>query len=257
MSKSKFQIGIFIVLAGIATIFALRFIHNRYGNNVVDIPKSSNPVPNEPKTTNKPEDKDPKPEIVNPKSSLLLPVPFTSQAPTANWDELHNEACEEASSIMANEYFSGNKNTTLAPAFVEGEISKLTDWQDKNFGYHLSINTQETVRMIKEVYGLNAEIMENFNVDTIKKALTEGKLILVPANGRLLGNPNFKSPGPIYHMLVIRGYTSNSIITNDPGTRKGLNYPYTFDVLYNANGDYSHETHEVDLSKKMVIAVWK
>ena len=25
---------------------------------------------------------------------FLLQVPFTPQAPTANWDEMHNEACE-------------------------------------------------------------------------------------------------------------------------------------------------------------------
>src|SRR3954467_10835183 len=36
--------------------------------------------------------------------TLLLKVPFTPQAPTANWDELHNEACEEASSLMAGLY---------------------------------------------------------------------------------------------------------------------------------------------------------
>src|SRR5688572_5442442 len=39
--------------------------------------------------------------------TLLLKVPFTPQAPTANWDELHNEACEEASSLMAAAYFNG------------------------------------------------------------------------------------------------------------------------------------------------------
>ena len=33
--------------------------------------------------------------------ALNLPIPFTPQAPTGNWDELHNEACEEAGAIMA------------------------------------------------------------------------------------------------------------------------------------------------------------
>jgi len=259
MTKFKFQIaGIIFLLAAIAAVSAIFFINRRYQPAVIDVPKIDNKKPvtasTSPDTTNK---QDPKPPILKPiPNTFLLSVPFTSQAPTANWDELHNEACEEASVIMAAEYFSGNESSTLTAAFVEKEITKLTEWQDNAFGYHLSIDTAETVKMIKEVYGLNAEILENFDEETLKKTLTDGKLIIFPANGRLLGNPNFKSPGPIYHMLVIKGFTSQSFITNDPGTRKGQNYPYSFDVLYNANGDYSHETKEVDRNKKMVIAVW-
>ncbi len=59
-------------------------------------------------------------------STKILSVPFTPQAPTANWDELHNEACEEASAIMANAYFSGMTKQTLNPDYVENEISRLT-----------------------------------------------------------------------------------------------------------------------------------
>ena len=148
-------------------------------------------------------------------------------------------------------------DTLIDPKTVESEIQKLSDWQQQNFGYHLSINTAETARMVKEVYGLETEIINNFTADDIKKALSQNKLVLFPANGRLLYNPNFKSPGPKYHMLLIKGYNQDTFITNDPGTKKGLNYPYTFDVLYNANGDYDHEKSEVDLSKKMVMVVWK
>ena len=195
-------------------------------------------------------------------ATLLLPVPFTPQAPTANWDELHNQACEEASAIMAAFYFSPPKTGTekgvaLDPKIVESEIQKLTEWQDKNFGYHLSINSEETAKMIKEVYGLKAEIVENFDEATLKKTLADGKLILLPANGRMLLNPNFKSPGPKYHMLVIKGYNSQGFLTNDPGTKKGLNYPYSFVTLYNANGDYEHTTEEVDTKQKNVIMIWK
>ena len=58
-------------------------------------------------------------------------------------------------------------------------------------------------------------------------------------------------------MLVIRGYTPTSIITNDPGTRNGLNYAYDFDTLYNANGNWDHETEKVDLNIKNIIIIWK
>ena len=188
---------------------------------------------------------------------LNLPVPFTPQAPTANWDELHNEACEEASAIMAYAYFQGMKDATLKPEFVEAEISKITEWEVSAFGYYLDINTEEIVRLLKEFYGLQTKILTDYSEDDIKKELGQNRLVLLPANGRLLGNPNFRSPGPPYHMIVLRGFNQSQFITNDPGTRKGLNYPYSFDTLYKANGGFDHSKHEVDLSKKMVISVWK
>lgn len=185
-------------------------------------------------------------------SSLLVKVPFTPQAPTANWDELHNEACEEASAIMAHAYFEQIKS--LSPGLVEREISKLTDWQNQNYGYHLSINTNEVVKMIREVYGLKTEVVP-ISEQTIKRALADNKLIIYPANGQMLENPFFKQPGPIYHMLVITGYNEKGFITNDPGTKRGQDYHYSYDILRSANGNWDHSAHEVDLSDKRIIIV--
>jgi hypothetical protein len=188
-------------------------------------------------------------------SELLLTVPFTPQAPTANWDELHNEACEEASMIMANAYY--NHISSLPPATVEKEISKLTKWQQETFGYYLSISTSEAARMGEEVYGLNTEIVQ-FNVETIKQALADNKLVVYPAMGQMLGNPYFTGEGPIYHMLVITGYDDNdNFITNDPGTKRGLNYKYSFDTLEAAAGNWVSSAHAVDTSDKRIIIVSK
>lgn len=197
-------------------------------------------------------------ETLTPPAELKLTVPFTPQAPTANWDELHNEACEEASVIMAWAYY--NNITSLSPVVVETEITKLTKWQQINYGYHLSITTAETARMANEVYDLSAEI-QNFNLETIKLALTEGKLIIVPAQGQLLDNPYFTPPGPLYHMLVITGYYSKNgveyFITNDPGTRRGKDYEYTFETIATAAGNYSHTTKKVNTSDQNIIIISK
>jgi hypothetical protein len=188
-------------------------------------------------------------------STLLLQVPFTPQAPTANWDELHNEACEEASAIMAGAYFAGRTETKLPAEFVEAEIAKLTQWQQNNFGYYLNADAAETARMIEAVYGLNTTIIRDFTETDLKQALNENKLVVLPAAGRLLGNPNFRRPGPLYHMLVIKGYTTTAFVTNDPGTRNGLNYSYAFETLYNAAADWDHTNHTVDTAKKIAIIV--
>lgn len=190
-------------------------------------------------------------------NSVALKVPFTPQAPTANWDELHNEACEEASSLMAAAYFDGSTEINLKPEFVEQEIDKLTEWQTENYGYYLDTTVAETARMIEEVYNLKTELVTNFSEDDIKEALANGKLVILSANGRLLGNPNFKTPGPIHHMLVITGYNKLGFITNDPGTRKGLNYFYDFETLYNSSADWDHAKSTTDTSIKTIIIVSK
>lgn len=254
MKNFKYQSGIIIVLAVIATVVALNVIKQRHQVVIVDIPKYGHTTPSPAPT---PSGSPTPPSSPQPKTSLLLSVPFTPQAPTANWDTIHNEDCEEASAIMADAYYNGPHNAKLDPAYVEGLLTKLTDWEMQTFGYNLDINSEETVKMIEANFSLNAEAMNGFTVDDIKKNLENNKLVLIPENGQLLGNPNYKQPGPKYHMLVIRGYTSDSIITNDPGTKNGLNYSYSFDTLYNANGDWDHQTNSVDLSKKNVIAVWK
>lgn len=201
---------------------------------------------------------EPEPEPVEIPAEVRLDVPFTAQAPTGNWDELHNEACEEASVIMAWAYF--NDITSLPAARVETEITKLTEWQQDNYGYYLSITTPETARMAEQVYGLETEVT-SYNTETIKQALAEGKLVIVPAQGQLLGNPNFTPPGPPYHMFVITGYyTAGGVdyfITNDPGTRRGADYEYSFDTVSTAAGNYSHSTKSVNTSDQDIIMVSK
>jgi hypothetical protein len=208
------------------------------------------------------------------KSSVNLPVPFTAQAPTGNWDTLHNEACEEASAIMAMTYYNDSyKNITkLDSNFVEEQLTKLTDWEMQTFGYNLDINSEETVKMITANYPLNAKVQNNFTFDDIKKELNQNHLVLIPVNGQLIGNPNYKQPGPKYHVLVIRGYSDASVgtqapsgaaersallITNDPGTRNGQNYIYDFKTLYDANGNWDHNTERVDLAQKNIIIISK
>lgn len=131
-------------------------------------------------------------------------VPFTAQAPTGNWDELHQDTCEEANAIMAYAYFNNHRETNLAPTFVESEITKLVNWEDAQFGYHKDTNAIETAQMIRDVYGLQTKIVTNYTEKDLKTALAENKVIIYFAAGRLLGNPNFQTPGPLYHVLTIK-----------------------------------------------------
>jgi len=192
-----------------------------------------------------------------PTGGLLLKVPFTPQAPTGNWDELHNEACEEASAIMADAYFSGDTRTKIPATEVEAQITALTNWEQSRFGYFLDTTVAETAEMIRSFYNLNAVVVENYTEKDIKDALNANKIVITSVNGRLIGNPYYKQPGPIYHMLVVRGYTATQLITNDPGTRNGENYKYSFATLKNAPADWNHATNTIDENKSLMIVVSK
>lgn len=167
-----------------------------------------------------------------------LKVPFIVQAPYANWDEVHQEACEEVAMIMADQYFDGVKKISTNNA--DWEILKLVDWENENLGFFKDTNTIETAQILKDYFNLNAEISEEVTADKIKQALLENKIVILPTAGRVLDNPYFSGEGPIYHMLIVRGWDKNNFVTNDPGTKRGENFKYSYENLLNAVHDWNN-----------------
>jgi len=172
--------------------------------------------------------------------SLDYKVDFASQAPYGVWDSLHEEACEEAAMIIAVKYF---KQEILTPHIMEQGLLNLIDWEQAN-NYPVDLTATEAKDILVNYFKLKAELVTEVTVDRIKKELTDSKLIIIPAAGRLLGNPYFQTPGPIYHMLVIRGYNATEFITNDPGTKRGDGFKYKYQTLINAIHDWDHQRAE-------------
>ncbi len=192
--------------------------------------------------------------------SVNLNVPFTVQAPFANWDRTHEEACEEAATLMVHKYWDkaeskDQKAEKIPPQEAEQAIQDLVQFQKKRYGFFESTTAKETTRFIKDKWGYTtADLIENPTLAQMKKELAAGFPIIVPAAGRQLGNPNFKRPGPLYHMLVIKGYTADGwIITNDPGTRRGADYRYRPNGLLNAIHDWNGG--KVESGRKVMIIV--
>ena len=178
--------------------------------------------------------------ILRPK--VKIDVPFYVQSPFAKWDDLHNEACEEASLIMAESWI---KNEVLEKQELNQKILDSVVWQKENWGGHFDLNSQEVVELANKYFEIE-KIYYTFvnSVDDIKKELNKGNLVIVPTAGRLLGNPYYRTPGPAYHMLVVVGYNKKDIITNDPGTRNGENFSYSSDVFFNAIHDWPFSIKE-------------
>ena len=182
-----------------------------------------------------------------------LAVPFISQAPHANWDEAHEEFCEEASLLMAASFVLGQ--SISGPDDAEQKLQAIRAFEEMRFGYYKDTTAEETAVILREYYKLSAvSVVYEPTIADIRAAVASGKSVIVPAAGRQLGNPYFKQPGPLYHMLVVKGYTKDGrFITNDPGTRRGANYLYDMNVLWNAIHDWNGG--DVDNGRKVMIVV--
>jgi uncharacterized protein YxeA len=188
-------------------------------------------------------------EAEQPTSNIILPtsynlaVPFTPQAPHADWIEPFKEACEEASVLMAHWFYT---NQTVNPNYATDEIVKMVAWQQKKWGGHFDLTMEQTAELVKEYLGYKkVEIIANPTINDIKFQLSQNRPVIMPAAGRSLGNPYFTQPGPIYHMLVIKGYTKTQFITNDPGTKRGEDYLYDFETIMSA----LHDWNETDINR--------
>lgn len=205
-------------------------------------------------------------EVVDEQKKVELPsdfdikVPFVSQAPFALWDPLHNEACEEASMIMVAKYFKGEK---LDKEIMEDEIQKLIEWEEKN-GYSIDLTVEQVVEILDKYFGLKAKTSNGLTLEKIKSEIASGKLIILPLAGRLVQNPYYRQPGPLYHMLIVRGFDEDEFITNDPGTKRGEGYRYRYwDLLWAVHDwtggvrQYDDHRPEPDITKgsKVIVVV--
>ncbi|HAU66258.1 MAG: hypothetical protein UT30_C0003G0017 [Candidatus Uhrbacteria bacterium GW2011_GWF2_39_13] len=194
------------------------------------------------------------PEPATVPSSLNLAVPFTSQAPDGNWDEPYQEACEEASLYMTQQYYAGQPEGKIDADRASEELLNIVAFERELFGYYEDTTAEQTGLLAETMFGLTARLIQNPTIDDVKNELVLGHPVIVPAAGRLLGNPYFTAPGPIYHMLVIRGYTENDqFIVNDPGTSHGEAFLYDFDKLFYALHDWNNGEEITQGAKTVLI----
>ena len=189
-------------------------------------------------------------------ASINLAVPFTSQAPHGSWTEPYQEACEEASVYMVEQYYAGEREGVINPDKADLDLLNIVAFEEELFGYYEDTTAEQTGTFAELMFGFsNVILIEDPTVEDIKAQLAAGYPVIVPAAGRLLGNPYFTAPGPVYHMLVIRGYTvGNKFIVNDPGTRHGEAYLYDFETIMSAMHDWNGGG-EITGGRKVVLVI--
>lgn len=196
---------------------------------------------------------------VLPEQYRIPAVPFTVQAPFAEWsDPVFQDACEEASIIMAAAWVSGK---TLTKEQAKKDIEALAQYQKKSFGHSVDTSVRDTEKLLQDFLKVSTtEVKRGVTVQDIEEALAADKIVLAPTDGRKLKNPNFTQPGPPRHMVVVVGYddAAEEFIVNDPGTRKGEGYRYDQAVLYEAILDYPTGKHaEAKSTDKVMLTVWR
>ncbi len=183
---------------------------------------------------------EPKPVAVAIPDTLNLSVLFVPQAPKKNWDTLHEDACEEASMAMMQAYLGDVSSMSLDD--MEQKLKDIVAYETKTFGANgwQSTSAADTAAVMRDFLGLKtAKVVPITSLDDVKREIAKGFPVMLPSSGKLLYNPNFKNGGPPYHMLVAKGFTKTTVITNDPGTRLGADYAYKNDVLWNAIHDWN------------------
>lgn len=208
---------------------------------VAETPK---PTLTETPSTPKKEPEKPAPVVT---ATINLNVPFTSQAPTGEWDdERQQDGCEEASALMAMRWVQGK--TSISATDARKEIVAISDYEQKTYGEFRDVSLADMKKWIFNDYFKyqNVEVKMNITAADIIAELSAGNVVLLPMNGQKLGNPNFTAPGPERHFIVVKGYdpAKKQFITNDPGTKRGQNYRYSEATIMNAILAYPSGHHE-------------
>ncbi len=194
------------------------------------------------------------PPAKNVPEKFLLEIPFYSQAPFSKWDTFHEEMCEEASVLNAGLYFEGKK---LTKDQFEAELQKMQKVEKKEIGEWKS-STIAQIKQLVDIYfegKIKSKIIDSPTIDEIEAEIAAGNPVIIPLSGRDIGNPNFTPPGPVYHMLVIKGYDGQNFITNDVGTRKGNSYVYKKEVLMKNMHDWNEK--DIHSGGKKVLVLYK
>ncbi|NQV89814.1 C39 family peptidase [Candidatus Uhrbacteria bacterium] len=188
--------------------------------------------------------------------SVNLAVPFTSQAPHGNWDEPYQESCEEASVYMVHSYYEGVSAGPIPPDTADLDLLNIVAFEKETFGYYEDTTAEKTGVLAELKFGHTYKLIENPTIEDIQTELAAGHPVLLPAAGRLLGNPYFTAPGPLYHMLVIRGYTTDGqFIVNDPGTSRGEAFVYDAETVLYAMHDWN-DGGEITQGRKVVLVLY-
>jgi hypothetical protein len=193
---------------------------------------------------------------VNLPQAVLLPVPFTSQAPLNNWAD-RQHTCEEASIVMVDRYLRGDHSGNLIdPRTADAAINQITAWKPA-----VDLTSQQVGEVAQHYLGWGYKLLPADRLN-MKQQLALGRPLIVGVRTHGLGNANY--PGyrthyeqagySVSHYLVVAGYNqSDQYILNDPGLTKGHGYAISYDQLMHAIDDLDQAYPQLNSGRVFVV----
>ncbi|HEX6547108.1 MAG TPA: C39 family peptidase [Candidatus Dormibacteraeota bacterium] len=176
-----------------------------------------------------------------PPSVFIQHVPFTVQAPFANWDRAHEEYCEAAAMLMVGRYYQGQKypNDRIPPADADAAMGQIVQWERATWPGVLDLSLDKVGQVGQHFYNLQP-VVADATLDNVQHALADGQPVIIPVMTHGLPGGQAISPyysaGNVYHVIVLTGYDGTKMYTNDAGISQGQNYPYQWSALDTAIG---------------------
>jgi len=177
---------------------------------------------------------------VNLPAAVILPVPFTPQAPLGNW-AAKQHTCEEASLVMVDRYLHGDHSGGLIDAHTaDAAINQVTAWKPAQ-----DLTTEQVGQVAQKYMGWAYKVLPATRLN-MKQQLALGRPLIVGVRTHGLGNPNYPGYSSHYeqtgwsvsHYLVVTGYdNSDTYILNDPGLTRGHGYHISYSQLMHAIDD--------------------
>ena len=173
-------------------------------------------------------------------TAVILPVPYTTQAPLGNWGD-RQHTCEEASLLMVDLYLKGDHSTgSIDPRTADRGINQITAWKPS-----VDLTIQQVGQVARKNMGWVYEVLPATRLE-MKQQLSLGRPLIVGVRTHGLGNANYpgyrthyEQPGwSVSHYLVVTGYDQyDTFVLNDPGITKGHGYHIKYDQLMHAIDD--------------------
>ena len=169
--------------------------------------------------------------------SVLIKVPYTSQAPYANW-ATHEDYCEAAAILMYRDYLRGDRRSDIPAAEADADMTGIIKYERSYFKQaHPDLTLQQMGTVAANLYGFHAQVGP-VSVDAIKHSIAGGHPVIIPVMTH--GAPGGQKLSPaygyenVYHVLLLVGYDANHLFANDAGFMGGGDYAYTWYTLSSA-----------------------
>lgn len=173
-----------------------------------------------------------------------IDVPFTSQAPSGDWSEPWQNACEETSIYMVSSFYADDE---IKQEEAVQKIKEIISVKNEAF----SVSHDESLETISELIAtlglpFETKIVYDPTVDDLKEELAKDRPIIVPVYSPDLWSSTYIGGGFDYHVMVLIGYddATGEFIVNDPGTENGQGLRFPYDTFMEAIHDLDQKNYQ-------------